>query len=179
MSSTENKPSTALMIIDMQNGYFRDPSLARQKPSLVSAINRYVKQFRADGSPVINVRTAHAPDGSTWTRNMIEDDQGFMLPGNDRTSVEGLDVDDAIDIIKTRDDAFHDTNLHETLQSLGISRLTIAGISTHSCVFHTAARGYAYDYSVRLLQDAIGDEDDDLARQSIDYLKKEYRINIV
>lgn len=169
----------ALIIIDMQEAYFKPPALARRKQRLVTRINQLADEFRASADLIVNVRTVHSRDKRTWTLNMLQDDQGFAFDGDDEAlNVAGLRLDDATEVIKTRDSAFHGTNLLELLRSHTVESITLAGVSTHSCVFHTAAQAYAYDFPVRIAAAAVDDEDELLQHQALEYLRQEYRQDI-
>lgn len=170
----------ALIIIDMQNAYFKSPNLVKQKARLVSEINSLIAEHSRRGALVLNVKTIHASDKSTWTLNMLQDNQGFLLKGTEETqNVSGLQLEAAIEIIKTRDSAFHETTLLQTLRDNQIQAITLAGVSAHNCIFHTAAAAYAYDFHVTLRTAAIGDEDDGQRQQAFEYLQAEYRQHIL
>lgn len=170
----------ALLVIDMQDAYFKTSELLRQKPSLIEAINRAADKARQADEPIIVVRTVHYPDKSTWTLNMLQDDKGFAFDGsNEARLVDGLELGGATEITKTRDSAFHETDLLQVLRSHGVTRLTLTGVSAHSCIFHTAAAAYAYDFPVMLLSAGIGDESQSAMDEAFEYLKREYRQQIL
>src|SRR5690242_15070867 len=127
----------------MQPAYFKSPVLLRDKDRIVDHINALTREIRKNKDLLVNVRTAHLRNKSTWTLNMLEDDQGFAFQGDSETqALPGLDVDGAIQMIKTRDNAFHGTALLRTLRTHGVNTVTLAGVSAHSCIFHTAAAAY-------------------------------------
>lgn len=169
----------ALIIIDMQEAYFKTPRLIARKDQLVENINRLYSEYRHNDDMVINVRTIHSPNKQTWTLNMLEDDQGFAFEGSDEiANVAGLDVDGAVEIIKTRDSAFHDTQLRQILTNHGVTSITLTGVSTHSCIFQTASDAYAYNIVTAVATDAVADEDETHHRQALNYLAREYRMSI-
>src|SRR4051794_6985443 len=107
--------TTALLLIDLQNDYFADDELARCRDDVVAACNVLVDRARASGAPVIELRTVHARDRSTWALNMLEDGQGMVLEGTTGADrVDGLREADEV-VVKTRDSAFHDTDLDQVL----------------------------------------------------------------
>ena len=77
----------ALVIIDLQNGFFEDPVLARERPRIVEATNTLAERAREAGAPVFTVVTEHARDRCTWTLNMRDDDQGFNFEGTTQASL--------------------------------------------------------------------------------------------
>ncbi|TDE91550.1 cysteine hydrolase [Occultella glacieicola] len=166
----------ALLLIDLQNAYFEDPQLAEALPSLIDHANQLIEAARSADRPVILVRTVHARDGSTWTLNMREDGEGFAYPGSHQAAyVDGLDVGDALDVIKTRDNAFHRTELRDVLAGLGVGRLLIGGVSTHSCVVQTAMAAFAEDLEVAIAAGSIASENEELADAALTFLSEEMR----
>lgn len=170
----------ALIVIDMQDAYFKHPRLKQQKEDLVVEINRLIADFTSRGDLVINVRTIHSPDKHTWTLNMLEDNQGFAFEGADETRIlPGLQLDGAIELTKTRDSAFHKTDLLQILRDHNVTAVTLAGVSTHSCIFLTAAEAYANNLKVTIRTEAVDDEDEEMQRQALDYLRREYRQQVL
>jgi nicotinamidase-related amidase len=146
----------ALLIVDLQNAYFNNGQLAEQKQKLVEKCNELIDLCHANNMPVFNVRTEHARARATWTLNMLDDKQGYLFTGDkDAANISDVGLDRTVEVIKTRDSAFWDTTLEHQLRTLGISRLIIAGVSTHTCVAQTAADAYAANFRVLLAEDVI------------------------
>ncbi|MGO1498028.1 MAG: cysteine hydrolase family protein [Agrococcus casei] len=153
------KPGDALLLIDLQEAFFESAPLAKRRPDLLSRINRLVEEARPLGIPVLLVTTEHSRDRSTWTLNMLDDDQGFLLNGDPKTAVvHELDTSGTTRIEKTRDSAWFGTDLHLRLRNLGVSRVILGGISTHGCIAQTARDAYAHNVRTVLVADAIADE---------------------
>lgn len=171
---------TALVVIDMQPCYFEDPALAAALPGLVDHVNELTRAARAARQPVITVRTEHARDRSTWTLNMLEDDQGFAFHGTAEVrNVDGLEVEGAIDVVKTRDSAFHGTRLREVLRDHDVTALVLCGVSTHSCVAQTAMAGFAENLEVVVARDAIASENSELSAAMLEFLADEMRQDVL
>jgi len=169
---------TALIVVDMQNSYFEFPALAEKKDELVPAVNELIRAAREAGRPILLVRTEHARDRSTWTLNMLEDDQGFAFPGTDQARLlPELEVgeDRVVEIVKTRDSAFHRTDLDEQLHRLGVGSVLICGVSTHSCVSQTAIDAFAHQYHAAVAVDAVASENQPLSDALLDFLELEMR----
>lgn len=180
--SVEAPPSArvALLLVDLQNAYFESPALAEQKEQLIARANELVRAARESGRPVVLVRTVHAPDRSTWTINMLQDDEGFAFPGTAQASyVDGLDTAGAHDLAKTRDDAFHRTRLNELLTELGVTHLLVGGVSTHSCVAETAMAAFAHDLHVAIAGDVVASENPPLADAMLEFLTGELRQQVL
>lgn len=171
---------TALVIIDMQPAYFSDDRLAKQQHDLVAAITELTALYRAHHLPIFTITTVHEKDKSTWTLNMLEDNKGFSFRG-ERTAqpLIELNMNETITLEKTRDSAFHGTQLLALLRDKQVTHLTLCGVSAHNCIFQTAAEAYAYNFSVSLVQDAIGDEEPREKTHALGQLHAEYRQEVI
>lgn len=166
----------ALVIVDMQKAYFRNQALEARRSALIAACNELAERAVSCGLPVFNIVTKHKKDRSTWTLNMLDDKQGYLFEGDeDSEVVDGLYVENAIKIIKTRDSAFFDTTLLDELHQRDIGTLVLAGVSTHTCIFQTAADAYAHNLRVVLAGEAIATHDPGLHQFAVDLLHQEYR----
>jgi nicotinamidase-related amidase len=169
----------ALVLIDLQEDYFADDELSRCRDDLVAACNDLVRAARETDVPVIEVRTVHEHDGSTWTLNMREDGQGMALRGTPGVApLDGLDNDDALVVEKTRDNAFFGTDLRRRLEEQGIDHLVLCGVSTESCVAATAIDAFAHDLGVTLVSDATASVDRDLHDDTLAQLADRYRQDV-
>lgn len=176
--TTGTKPDAGvtLLLVDLQNAYFESAELAEVKATLIERANELMRAARAADRPVVLVRTEHARDKSTWTVNMLEDDEGFAFVGTAQAAyVDGLDSDGAIDVTKTRDDAFHGTRLRDVLTELEASHVLIAGVSTHSCVAETAMTAFAHNLHVAIAGEGIASENTTLSQAMLDFLTDELR----
>ena len=167
---------TALLVIDMQKGFFAEPPLDKMKQELVEACNELIAYARSMKMPIFNVRTQHSRDTATWTLNMIEDNSGFLFEDSkDFENLDGLDVEDSTDLIKTRDSAFYETTLASALHTLDITQLILCGVSAQACLFQTAADAYAHNFEVIIARDATASDKPALGRPALDILANEYR----
>lgn len=165
-----------LLIVDMQVDYFNDSELERCRDDLVAACNTLAARAIAAGAPVIEVRTEHRPDRSTWALNMRDDDSGMVIEGTPGAQpVPGLRTGDTVPVIKTRDSAFFRTELEDLLASRGVETIALAGVSTESCIATTAADAYARDLRVVLVDEAVASVDPGLNRRAQEQLEKQYR----
>lgn len=168
----------AVVVIDMQNAYFEQGALAERRDQLVERTNALIAWALDAGLPVFNIRTQHQRDRSTWTINMLEDDQGFLLEGDDDARpLDGLRVDQATEIVKTRDSSFFETTLGVALASRNIDTIVMAGVSTHTCVAATAAAAYAENIHVIFAEDAIYSHRPELHEPTLEVLCEEYRLD--
>ena len=170
----------AVLIIDMQNAFFEDPVLQRQRGDVVAACNRLITAAQESGAKVLLVKTEHEKDKSTWTLNMLEDDQGFIFRGTQQAEfVTGLGTDSLPQLVKTRDSAFLGTDLLWRLRNWGVETLVLAGISTHNCIAQTAADAFAYNFRVIYADEATGSENAEASAAVQQILCREYRQQVL
>lgn len=170
----------ALVVVDMQNDFFADTELARCRDDLVRTCNVLADRAHHAGAPVLEVRTVHLPDRSTWAMNMLEDDSGMVIEGTPGAEpVHGLVVEPDSTIHKTRDSAFHGTEFRRLLERWGITCFALCGVSTESCIAMTAADAYAHDVNVILVGDAVASIDPELHDHMLRNLSDQYRQPVV
>ncbi|WP_066290850.1 cysteine hydrolase family protein [Arthrobacter sp. B6] len=166
----------ALLVIDVQNAYFEDPALAVQQKAVVAACNSLLEAFVSQGHKALLVGTEHERDKSTWSLNMLDDDQGFIFRGSDQAKfVPGLAIDGLPQLVKTRDSAFVGTDLLSRLRNWDVDEVVLAGVSTHNCIAQTAADAFARNIRVTYAQEATASEDTRAAADMLRILSAEYR----
>lgn len=134
--------AAALIVIDVQQGFFRPAPAPALADRLFTHINELAARARAANAPVIFVqhetaagRLAHGtPDWALATQLHVEP--------TDRT------------LRKTTPDSFLRTDLERLLAASGISQLVICGYATEFCVDTTVRRAAALGYEVTLAADA-------------------------
>jgi nicotinamidase-related amidase len=170
----------AVVMIDMQRDFFNDPELERCRDDLVRTCNRVIDHALERGLPVFEVRTVHAADRSTWSLNMLDDDSGMTIDGTPGVEpapgLRNAGSTPAMTLVtKTRDDAFHGTDLGELLVARGVDALLLCGVSTESCIAATATTAYARDLAVGVVLDATASVRWDLHDHTVDSLREQYR----
>jgi nicotinamidase-related amidase len=169
---------TALVLIDLQNDWFEDDELARCRDDLLDTCNRLVEDARRHGAPVVEVQTVHTADRSTWALNMHEDGEGVVIDGTaGARRLDGLLDPDHL-VVKTRDSAFHGTDLATWLHDRDVGRLVLAGVSTESCIAATATDAYAHDFRVTLVEDGTASVEWRLHDQTLERLGAQYRQDV-
>jgi nicotinamidase-related amidase len=176
----KNKSNVALLIIDMQNAYFNNEALRECQTDLVEKINSLIAIARQYNLPIFNATTEHQKDIATWTLNMLDDKQGYLFADSDDVKIiDRLDTHDSIDVIKTRDSAFYETPLAIMLKNHGIDTIVLCGVSTHTCIFQTASDGYAANFRIILIEDAIATHQPRYHKDALTILHTEYRQRIM
>jgi nicotinamidase-related amidase len=137
MTTLENRPNSALLVIDVQNDVVGG---AHERDSVVANIGSLVERARGERVPVIWVQHSDAEitHGSEGWRIVPE-----LQPGEDEPLVE-----------KSHGDAFEDTALERVLSDLAVGRLVVVGAETDACIRSTIHGGFTRGYDVTLVGDA-------------------------
>ncbi len=142
MTTLKNRPNTALVIVDVQNGVVAG---AHQRDAVVANIAGLVEKARREKVPVI------------WVQHSSEE----LTTGSDPWRiVPELAPDDAEPLIaKTYGDSFEDTALEAVLADLSVGRLLVVGAQTDACIRSTLHGALARGYDATLVSDAHTTED--------------------
>ena len=142
MTTFENRPNTALLVVDVQNGVVAG---AHERDAVVANVGSLVERARREQAPVVWVQ--HSDEqlerGSDAWRIVPE-----LTPGDDEPLVE-----------KQYGDSFEDTALESVLSDLGVGRLVVVGAQTDACVRSTLHGAFARGYDTALVSDAHTTED--------------------
>jgi nicotinamidase-related amidase len=145
MTTLDNRPHTALLIVDVQNGVVGG---AHERDAVVANVGSLVDKARREQVPVVWVQ--HSDEelarGSEDWRIVPE-----LAPGDGEPLVE-----------KSYGDSFEGTSLETVLSGLGVGRLVIAGAETDACIRSTLHGAFARGYDATLVSDAhtTGDKTD-------------------
>jgi nicotinamidase-related amidase len=142
VSTLPDRPNTALVVVDVQNGVVAD---AVERDAVVARIGSLVAQARGAQVPVV------------WVQHTDE----HLAKGSDEWRiVPELDHDEAEPHVdKSYGDAFEDTTLEAVLSGLGVGRLVVVGAQTDQCVRSTLHGAFARGYDTTLVSDAHTTED--------------------
>ncbi len=145
----------ALVVIDMQRDFIEPGGFGdalgndvSRLSAIIPATARLIALFRRTGWPVIHTREAHLPDmsdcppskvarGNAPVRIGEEGPMGRLLVRGEAGNAIVPDLaplDGELVIDKPGKGMFWATELHETLQSRGITHLVFAGVTTEVCV---------------------------------------------
>ncbi len=142
MTTIANRPNTALLVIDVQNGVVEG---AYERNAVVANVASLVDEARRERVPVVWVQHSdeQLPKGSDGWRIVPE-----LTPGDAEPLVE-----------KNYGDSFEDTTLEAVLSDLGVGRLIVAGAQTDACIRSTLHGAFARGYDATLVSDAHTTED--------------------
>jgi nicotinamidase-related amidase len=142
MTTLVNRPNTALLVIDVQNGIVGG---AHNRDEVVGNVATLVEKARAADVDVIWVQHSSdelQPDTDEWQ----------YVPELDPQGSEAL-------VHKTYADSFEATDLESVLAERGIGSVIVAGAQTDECIRSTLHGAIARGYDATLVADAHTTED--------------------
>lgn len=142
MTTLTDRPASALLVIDVQNGVVAE---AYERDDVVARISALVDRARTEGVPVVWVQHSdeEMPRGSSPWQYVPE-----LVPRESEPVVH-----------KSHGDSFEGTDLEEVLAAAGVGRLVVAGAETDACIRSTIHGGFTRGYDVTLVGDAHTAED--------------------
>ncbi|MDX6509464.1 MAG: hypothetical protein QOG81_1216 [Gaiellaceae bacterium] len=142
MTTLENRPNAALLVIDVQNGVVAGN---HERDAVVANVGKLVEKARHEQVPVV------------WVQHS---DEGLARESEEWRIVPELSPDDAEPRIeKNYGDSFEDTTLESVLADLGVGRLVVVGAQTDACIRSTLHGALARGYDAILVKDAHTTED--------------------
>lgn len=142
MTTLPDRPHTALVVIDVQNGVVGG---AVRRDEVVATIDRLVERARAASVPIV------------W----VQHDDDELERGSDAWQIvpELAPAADEPVVNKQYGDSFEATDLEGRLSDLGVGRLIVTGAQTDMCVRSTLHGALARGYDATLVGDAHTTED--------------------
>jgi nicotinamidase-related amidase len=138
MTTLENRPNTALLVVDVQNGVV---SGAHERDAVVANVGSVVEKARRERVPVV------------WVQH--SDDAQLPRGSDNWRIVPELAPDDAEALVEKKyADAFEDTNLETVLSEMGVGRLVVVGAQTDECIRSTLHGAVVRGYDATLVSDA-------------------------
>jgi nicotinamidase-related amidase len=142
MTTLPDRPNTALLVIDVQNGVVEGNY---RRDEVIANINSLIDKARAEDVPVVWIQHSdeHVPFGS---------DRWQYVPELVRRDSEPL-------VPKKYGDSFEDTELEQVLAERGVGRLIVTGAQTDACIRSTLHGAIVRGYDATLVADAHTTED--------------------
>jgi nicotinamidase-related amidase len=144
MTTLQNRPNTALLVVDVQNGVVEE---AHERDTVVANIGSLVEKARRERVPVV------------WVQHSDE----RLERGSDRWRIvpelAPADADAEPLVEKSYGDSFEDTTLENVLSGLGVGRLLVVGAQTDACIRSTLHGALVRGYDTTLVSDAHTTED--------------------
>ena len=146
-------PSSALLIIDVQDFFIRPDSHAclPAAQAILGGLNRLADLYKQHTLPVIFTRHLNTDEDAglmgRWWRDPIRREN----PLSQITTQ--LETSDALVIEKTQYDAFHRTTLESVLRERRVTQLVIGGVIANLCCETTARSAFVRGFEVFFLAD--------------------------
>ncbi|WP_432027898.1 cysteine hydrolase family protein [Streptomyces sp. 1222.5] len=142
MTTLPDRPNTAVLVIDVQNGVVAD---AHDRDGVIANINTLIDKARTAGAPVV------------WVQHSSEElehgsESWRYVPELTRLDAEPL-------IHKKYGDSFEDTGLEAVLAEHKVGRLLVSGAQTDACIRSTLHGAIVRGYDATLVSDAHTTED--------------------
>ena len=142
MTTLANRPNTALIVIDVQNGVVGE---AHERDAVVANIGSLVEKARNEDIPVV------------WVQH---NDRGLARGSDEWQIVPELAPAAGEPLVdKSYGDSFEDTSLEEILEQLAVGRLMVVGAQTDMCIRSTLHGAFVRGYDATLVSDAHTTED--------------------
>lgn len=142
MTTLQNRPNTALLVVDVQNGVVKG---TYDRDAVVANIASLVERARREQVAIV------------WVRHS---DENLTQGSDDWQIVAELKPDDDEPVVgKCYADSFDDTSLETVLAGLGAGRLVVAGAQTDECIRSTLHGAVVRGYDAILVSDAHTTED--------------------
>ena len=142
MTTLQNRPNTALLVVDVQNGVVEG---SPGRDGVVANIGSLVEKARQEQVPVV------------WVQHS---DDGLERGSDEWRIVPELQPDDAEPLVeKNYGDSFEATDLEGVLSGLEVGRLIVVGAQTDACIRSTLHGALVRGYDATLVSDAHTTED--------------------
>jgi nicotinamidase-related amidase len=142
MTTLDNRPNCALLVVDVQNGVMGE---AHDRDKVVANLRVLVDKARDAGVDVVWVQhnSDELPTGSEQWQYVPE-----------------LELRDTEPVVQKRyGDSFEDTDLEPVLAARGVGRLVVAGAQSDACIRSTLHGAITRGYDATLVSDAHTTED--------------------
>lgn len=142
MTTLPDRPNTALLVVDVQNGVVTG---AHEREKVVANIAALVGRARATRTPVV------------WVQH---NDDDLLAGSDDWQIVPELQPEPSEPLVeKQYGDSFDATTLESVLSGLGVGKLIIVGAQTDACITSTLHGALVRGYDTTLVGDAHTTED--------------------
>jgi len=142
MTTLENRPNTALLVVDVQAGVLEG---AHDRDAIIANIKRVVEKARQANTPVI------------W----VQHSDKHLEAGSDAWQIapELEPADEEVVVHKSYGDSFEETTLESVLAGERVGRVVVAGAQTDACIRSTLHGAFVRGYDAVLVGDAHTTED--------------------
>jgi nicotinamidase-related amidase len=150
-------PTSALVVIDLQNGIAAASTAPHAAADVVERTVRLAEAFRARDLPVVLVRVTGTADDATPGRTEHQRAGGGARPEGWDQIVDALAPLGDVTVTKRNWGAFYGTDLDLHLRRRGVTQVVLTGIATSIGVESTARAAHEHGYHVAVVTDAVSD----------------------
>ncbi|MGJ4943702.1 hydrolase [Bradyrhizobium sp. HKCCYLS1011] len=162
--------TTALVLIDLQNGIVGLPLAPRTGPDVAQRSLEMAGRFRAAGSPVVLVNVGFAADFADALSQLVDQPMARPeggLPDSWSSLVDGLKEAGDLTITKRQWGAFYGTELDLQLRRRGVKTIVLGGIATNFGVESTARQAWEHGYAVVIPEDLCTSVSEELHQMTV------------
>lgn len=162
--------TTALVLIDLQNGIVGLPLTPRTGPDVAQRSRDVANRFREAGSPIVLVNVGFAPDFADAPSQPVDQPlsgRSGGMPEDFSKLVDGLKQPGDIIITKRQWGAFYGTELDLQLRRRGVNTIVLGGIATNFGVESTARQAWEHGYAVVIPEDLCTSLSEDLHHMAV------------
>ncbi|HEX4788022.1 MAG TPA: isochorismatase family protein [Actinospica sp.] len=142
MTTLADRPNTALLVVDVQNGVMES---SVDSEAVIAKVSALVDRARSQDAPVIWVQ--HSSENLP-----VDSEQWKYVPQLVPQEKEPV-------VHKRYGDAFEETELEQVLAARGVGRLFVVGAQTDACIRSTLHGAFVRGYDSVLVSDAHTTED--------------------
>ncbi|MGD0231184.1 MAG: isochorismatase family cysteine hydrolase [Syntrophorhabdales bacterium] len=142
----------AVLIVDMlEHTYGKAGKPTAEQAAIVTPLRDFLKSCRARSIPVVFACDSFLEGDFIFNGRM----RPHAIRGSEGARVAAVLEPDPSDIVlpKRRFSAFFKTDLDQTLRTMNVDTVAVAGINTHFCVIATAFDAICHDFRTVLLED--------------------------
>ena len=142
MTTLANRPKTALLVIDVQNGVMGE---SYDRDRVVTNVSTLIDKARAAQVPVV------------WIQHNSDELQAGTESWEYVAELRRLDAEPLVQ--KAFGDSFEDTELESVLAERGVGAVVLSGAQTDACIRSTLHGALVRGYDTTLVSDAHTTED--------------------
>lgn len=162
----------ALLLVDLQNDFLDRPGLIPARDMVVAAATTLLQHCRDLNITILHAQTKVRADGTDRMPHWIENGIQACVAGTPGikppSSLQPLPQERRFS--KSYYSAFENSEIEQTLHTLGIDTLIVAGIYLHGCIRATVLDAYTKGFKVWIAQEAVASTEPMHAEITRDYL---------
>ena len=136
----------ALLIIDVQREFFKNPRTAQFLNDAIEYINAAIEMFREKHLPIICIQDVDEESGRVPGKDGFELPQNLMILPSD------------LHIHKTYKNSFNKTPLADRLRELDVDTVIITGYAAENCVLSTCRGAEDLDLTPIILRGSLASD---------------------